>query len=79
MKAYVHARINSGEREALEVLKRATGHSESELVRRGLKLVVAEHRQEPSALHLAGKSVGRFKKAPKDLSSNPKHLNGFGE
>lgn len=79
MKSFVHARIDSNERQALEVLKRATGSSESELVRRGLKLVMAEHGQESSALHLAGRSVGRFRKALKDLSSNPKHLDGFGE
>jgi hypothetical protein len=29
-------------------------------------------------LSLAGRSVGRFKKGPKDLSSNRKHLEGFG-
>ena len=79
MKPYVHARLDNEERAALESLKRATGQTESQLVRRGLQLVVAEQRQEPSALDLAGKSVGRFRKGPRDLSSNPKHLNGFGE
>ena len=79
MKSFVHARIGKDERAALEALKRTTGQSESEIVRRGLKLVVAEHRQEPSALHVAGKSAGRFKGAPKDLSSHPSHLDGFGE
>ena len=79
MKAYIHARLGHPERAMLEALKRSTGCSESELVRRGLKLVAAEERQRQSALALAGKSVGRFKNGPRDLSTNRKHLEGFGE
>jgi Ribbon-helix-helix protein, copG family len=79
MKAYIHARLDEEERAALDELKRLTGHSESELVRRGLRLVVAAESRRRSALDLAGRSVGRFKKAPKDLSTNRKHLEGFGE
>ena len=79
MKAYIHARLGEADRAALEELKKSTGKSESEIVRRGLRLVAAEERGRQTALALAGKSVGRFKSGPRDLSANRKHLEGFGE
>ncbi|HLG55243.1 MAG TPA: hypothetical protein VI485_07920 [Vicinamibacterales bacterium] len=79
MKAYIHARLGDADRAALEDLKAKTGQTESEIVRRGLQLVAQEERQRRSALDLAGVSVGRFKKGPRDLSTNRKHLEGFGE
>ncbi len=79
MKAYIHARLGEDARTALEALKQSTGQTESELVRRGLQLVAAEERRRRSALHLAGRSVGRFARGPRDLSSHKKHLEGFGE
>ena len=51
----------------------------SEIMRRGLRLVAEEEGRRRSALDLAGRSVGRFRKGPKDLSTNRKHLEGFGE
>ena len=78
MKTYIHARLGKHDRAVLEELKQATGHSESEIVRRGLRLVVEQQRQRRSALELAGRSVGRFKKGPRDLSTNKKHLERFG-
>ena len=79
MKTYVHARLGAEEREVLEELKRATGRSESEIVREGLRLVAKAHPPAQSALQAAGRSVGRFKKGPKDLSTRRDHLDGFGE
>ena len=79
MKAYIHARLGKEARAVLEELKDATGQSESEIVRRGLQLVARQELQRRSALDLAGRSVGRFKKGPRDLSTNRKHLEGFGE
>lgn len=79
MKAYVHARLSEEGQAVLDELKRSTGRSESELVRRGLQLVAEEEGRRGSALKLAGRSVGRFKKGPRDLSTNRKHLEGFGE
>jgi hypothetical protein len=79
MKAYIHARLGEEDRLVLQALKRATGRSESEIVRRGLHLVAKEHGRRRSALDLAGPSVGRFKKGPRDLSINRRHLDGFGE
>jgi len=79
MKTYIHARLTRDERATLDELKRVTGESESALVRRGLKLVAAAVTQPLSALELAGESVGRFKGGPRDLSTNPKHLEGYGK
>ena len=79
MKAYIHARLGRADRSVLEALKQATGRTESELVRRGLQLVADEEGRRTSALALAGRSVGRFKNGPKDLSTNRRHLEGFGE
>jgi hypothetical protein len=79
MKTYVHARLGRDDRAVLEELKASTGCSESEIVRRGLQLVAADERRRRSALELAGRSVGRFRKGPRDLSTNRKHLEGFGE
>jgi hypothetical protein len=79
MKAYIHARLGDDDRAVLEELKEATGQTESEIVRRGLRLVAQEERQHRSALELAGRRVGRFRKGPRDLSTNRKHLEGFGQ
>ena len=79
VKSYIHARLGKDDRAMLEDLKSATGRSESELVRHGLKLVSQQLGRTTSALDVAGQSVGRFKKGPSDLSTNRKHLEGFGE
>lgn len=78
-KGYVHARLGKEDRAVLDGLKRSTGRSESEIVRRGLHLVAGEQGRRPSALDLAGRGAGRFKKGPQDLSTNRKQLDGFGE
>src|SRR5688572_24489211 len=64
VKAYIHARLGAKERATLEELKQATGRTESELVRRGLQLVAQEAGRRQSALDLAARSVGRFKRGP---------------
>jgi hypothetical protein len=79
MKRYIHARLSKQDRSVLEDLKKSTGQSESELVRRGIRLILAEVSPQRSALVLAGTSVGKFKKGPRDLSTNKKHMEGFGE
>jgi len=79
MKAYIHARLSHADRAVLQELKHATGRSESEIVRQGLRLMADEAGRRRSALTLAGRSVGRFKKGPRDLSAHKKRLEGFGE
>ena len=78
MKTYVHARLGKDGRATLEALKKATGLTESELVRRGLELASQEAGHARCALELAGSSVGRFRNGPTDLATNKKHLEGFG-
>jgi hypothetical protein len=78
MKGYIHARLRKEDRAVLEKLKRSTGHTESEIVRRGLQLVAKEEGRRRSALEVAGGSVGRFKNGPVDLSIGAHHLEGFG-
>lgn len=78
MKTYVHARLSRRDRDALEKLKAATGLSESELVRLGVRLAAEQMAERPSALTLAGSSAGRFSGGPADLSVNPEHLEEFG-
>jgi len=79
MKTYIHARLSAGDRAMLDELKQSTGRTESDLVRRGLQLVAQETGKQPSALDLAARGAGRFKKGPRDLSTSKKHLEGFGE
>jgi Arc/MetJ-type ribon-helix-helix transcriptional regulator len=78
VKPYVHARIGKEDRALLDRLKHSTGRSESELVRRGLRLVAQELGASRSARELAGVSVGKFTSGPRDLSTNRTHLDGFG-
>jgi hypothetical protein len=79
VKAYIHARLSREDRAALEKLKSATGRSESDLVRLGVRLAAEKLTRQPSARDRAGSSVGRFTRGPRDLSTNKKHLDGFGE
>jgi hypothetical protein len=79
VKTYIHARLSKEDRAVLEDLKKSTGCSESELVRRGLRLIMQEVLPKHSALQTAGNSVGKFKKGPRDLATNKKQLDGFGE
>ncbi len=79
MKIFVHARLSKGDRDVLEDLIKSTGRSESELVRIGLRLAHKQFGRKRSALELAGRSVGKFAGGPRDLATNRKHLEGFGE
>jgi len=78
MKDYIHARLGQEDRAVLQALKQSTGRTESELVRRGIQLIADEEGRRTSALALAGRSVCRFKRGPRDLSTNRKRLEGFG-
>src|ERR1700730_5305204 len=74
VKGYIQARLGDEDQAVLDELKRSTGLTESQIVRRGLQLVAEEAGRPRSALDLAGRSVGRFEKGPRDLSANRKHL-----
>jgi hypothetical protein len=66
---------------ALEKASKAAHVSKSELVRRAITAYTSRQEQTPffSALEQAGDLVGCFSGGPKDLSSNPRHLDGFGK
>jgi hypothetical protein len=78
MKTVVHARLTPDDRTLLADLKRATGQSDSELIRRGLRLVQRDLGAMRSALDVAGRSAGKFAGGPRDLSTHPGHLADFG-
>lgn len=56
--------------------------SRSELVRRAVRQYVAQPQETEgfvSALQLAGDLAGSIRKAPPDLATHPRHLEGYGE
>jgi predicted DNA-binding protein len=67
------------DRKLSAVVKRR-GMRKSAVVREALQRYVDESREirKGSFLDLAGDLVGCVKDAPPDLSSNPKHLHGYG-
>lgn len=80
MKDYVHARLGKEERNLLKELKKATGETETALVKKGLRLVYQrEIGVKKNALEVAGDLVGCVKGGPPDLSTNKKYMEGYGE
>lgn len=80
MKDYVHARLGEEDKAILKELKKATGENESALVKKGLRLVYQQEvKGAKNALELAGDAVGCLKGGPPDLSTNKKHMEGYGE
>jgi hypothetical protein len=75
MAKMVHARLDDGSERILARLRRATGLSDSELLRRGLQAfdLMQGGRSGP---RIAG--LGAFKSGVPDLGSNKRHLAGFG-
>jgi hypothetical protein len=74
MGALIHARLDEAAERQLARLRKATGLTDSELVRQGLQALVA--------LPLRGKrtivGIGAFESGKPDLGSNRTHLRGFG-
>ena len=71
----VQARIDTATATALARLRRKTGLTDSQLVRKGLELV------SQSAMPVATsrvRGIGRFASGRSDLGSNKAHLSGFG-
>jgi len=64
----------------LSAMVKRRGMRKSAVVREAIERYVDESREirKGSFLDLAGDLVGCVKDAPADLSSNPKHLNGYG-
>jgi metal-responsive CopG/Arc/MetJ family transcriptional regulator len=73
-------RIPAELQDDLESLAHTTGKSESELVREALEEYCLKYGNGPSCYDLAEKAglIGCAKNLPKDLSVNPRHMDGFG-
>lgn len=64
----------------LEALMRQRGQRRSEIVREAIERMVDEpERVEGSVFDLVSDLKGAAGEGPKDLSTNPKYLRGFGE
>ena len=70
-------------RKQIAAASRRKNISSSELVRRAVQRYVVDPEEEEagfvSACELAGDLVGSLKGGPKDLASNPKHLQDYGK
>lgn len=71
----IQARIDAATEKALARLRRQTGMTDSQLVRKGLELV-SQTAQPITTRRVRG--VGRFASGRSDLGSNKSHLSGFG-
>jgi len=71
----VHARLDENTRRTLDGLRRRTGLTDSELIRRALESYL-ERDASVSPRRIAG--LGQFESGVPDLASNPEHLEGFG-
>jgi len=60
---------------------RAKGATESELVREALESYLGKTKEGSSAYDLAEAAgiIGTARKLPKDLSTNPRYMKGFGK
>lgn len=76
MAKIAHARLDDDTHQLLTELSRATGESESELIRRGLE-VLAQTLPKRRKTRVFG--VGKFASNVSDLGSNKAHLSGFGK
>ena len=75
MAKVVQARLDDETDRILKDLRRRTGLSDSELVRRGVRSLAALS-QPASSIRFVG--IGRFSSHVRDLGSNEAHLAAFG-
>ena len=75
MAATVQARLDEESQEALATLTRRLGLSQSEVVRASLRLMVQQH-AAPKGTQIIG--AGKYASGISDLSTNKKHMEGFG-
>jgi hypothetical protein len=75
MAKVVQARLDDETDGILKDLRRRTGLSDSELVRRGVRSLAALS-QPASGIRFVG--IGRFSSRVRDLGSNKAHLENFG-
>ena len=72
----IHARLDDDTQEMRDQLKKTEGWTDSEIIRRGIKLLA-------SVTPVKGKrqftGIGKYDSGVSDLASNKKHLEGFGK
>jgi hypothetical protein len=72
----IHARLDDDTQEMRDQLKKAEGWTDSEIVRRAIKLLAAV---TPAKGKRQFTGVGKYDSGVSDLASNKKHLEGFGK
>lgn len=73
-------RLSAAERRALQERAQREGISQATVVRRALRAygVTPEAEPEKTGFDVIKHLVGKRRGGPKDLSSNPDHLDGYG-
>ena len=73
-------RLSEEVQENLAALVQSTGKTESDVVREALMEYCCKHSATPSCYVLAKNAglIGCMKGGPRDLSKNPKNMEGFG-
>jgi hypothetical protein len=76
----INVRVDARLKKQLEAAARAKGVSPSDIVREALEEHMQQRAPRESAYDLAVRlgMLGSAKGLPKDLSTNPKHMEGFG-
>ena len=77
----ISVRLNSALRQRLEAAAVRTGKRESSLVREALERQLSRSEAGETAYDLALRAglIGAVKRGSRDLSTNPRHFDGFGE
>jgi metal-responsive CopG/Arc/MetJ family transcriptional regulator len=77
----ISVRLDKATRRRLEEQAASSGKNESDLVRAALEAYLAQPPHPVSCLELAKRHrlIGCAKELPPDLSTNRKHLEGFGK
>jgi len=67
--------------ERLRHRSRLQGKTESEFIRAAVETYLGQSQEENLAFELAEEAglIGCIRRAPKDLSTNPRHFEGFGQ
>ena len=78
--ARITIRIDDALRERLDSAAAAAGKTESEIVRDALEQYIDRNQPETTCYDVFKKAgvIGCVKGGPKDLSTNPKYMEGFG-
>ncbi|MCE9547562.1 MAG: ribbon-helix-helix domain-containing protein [Planctomycetia bacterium] len=73
-------RVDESLQQRLEIVARAAGKSESQIVRDALEVFLDKQPPQATCFDVAQEAglIGCVADSPADLSTNPKHMEGFG-